>query len=390
MKSMETELRHIINSVMALALNRPGIYFQLLHNKKTLIDSPPAKSIRDCVSTILGLEPAKNMADINTEFMKGCVSRPGYQKKSRAMQYLYINGRHVKSKEFTDAVYRGYAGFLNVGRHPAFVLDITVDFNAVDVNVHPQKSAVRVAGAEMLCQQIEDAVRLALVRTKPEQAVPKTAELEMSLTDFKAAPVQESFAAQKKTRRYRLLGQVMKTYIVISMDGELLIIDQHAAQERVLYEKFMEQYSGGQVKVQDLIEPIGLELDPGESLLVESQLPLLEKLGYSIEPFGRNTFNVRTVPSVFGRLAGRDVLLGIIDELKTGRTTAIDKMTEERIIRKACRASVKANENLEPPELASLVDSLFAAKQPKTCPHGRPTMLKLTEADFEKMFRRRL
>ncbi len=413
LKTIETETRKIVDVVMHNALINHTKYIELVQDKKVLINSPPAQDIRNNIANLLGADLAKELISIgfteNGIGIYGEISRPGYQRSSRGLQAIYINGRYVRNRAVSDAVYSAYHTLLNVNKHPAFFLDIRLDPAKIDVNVHPQKLQVRLEKEEAVSRAVASAVGDALQGDK-EAFRPKDIKLKgMALSSGNGSANKDSqsllierqavqpkpasgFEKEKmnpKVREYRVLGQVLNTYIILSDREGMLIVDQHAAQERVLYERFMGQFRGMAVERQRLIEPMIIEVTPGEKLLVHENLAQIAGFGFDVQEFGRNSFLLRTVPMVFDRLQGRDVFLSILDELKSGRSRRLDEAREERIIRKACRASVKANAPLEKAELTGVIQDLFSAENPQTCPHGRPTMLRLTQDDLEKMFRRK-
>jgi len=388
--TIRTEAARISDIVSAYALLRNNSHIELVIDGNRAIVSPATEDLIENIGSVWGADAAKNMVKVEGA-CNGAISRVHFQKPSRLMQQLYVNGRAVKSRIISEAVYKGYHTFLNVGMHPAYVLDIRIDTGKTDVNIHPRKEEVRIEGEEEIALAVADAVRKAITVVSPAKPKVSFTEQNQTLENYSfTKDSQESFIAAKPKSGIRIVGQAMKTYILAENKDSLMIIDQHAAQERVRYEKYMQQYRDKAVVSQELVSPLTLELAAGESMTVQEHAEVLEQLGFAVETFGRNTFLLRAVPEIFGRIQGRDVFLSIVDELKTGKTGKLDKSREERIIRKACRSSIKAGDRLDYNSMIDVLDELFRAKEPYTCPHGRPTMLKFTSADFEKMFRRRL
>lgn len=391
LKSIETELRRIVDLFIMYALMNHEKYFQLQHNGKVIVNAPSTKEFIGNIVNIYGPDIGKRLLPISKNGISGAISVPGYQNNSRKYQALFINSRPVKSKEISDMVYEAYKTRLNVGKHPAFFLNITVEPDTIDVNVHPQKFEVRISDSSSIKERIVEALSVALQQSVKTDKKISVHEVDSRLEGYKVQKDQQEYIKPKgkRTHNYRVLGQVLKSYALVATDEGLVVVDQHAAEERVRYERYLKEYMDKAVSVQELLEPIIIEVSPSEAITLHKNLKLLSDLGFLIEDFGSNSYILRTVPLVFDRIQGRDALLEMIDELKIKKPSH-EKMIEERIIRKACRASVKANEPLEVTQMMDLIDQLFKAEQPGTCPHGRPTMLKFTSADFEKMFNRRL
>ena len=187
----------------------------------------------------------------------------------------------------------------------------------------------------------------------------------------------------------KILGQIAKTYFLAEADNGLLLIDQHVVQERAYYEKFMDQMIGNKVAVQTLITPAVIEFTPAEYAVVSSNLELMSSLGFQIEEFGLNTFILRTVPSVFGRIQAKELLQALLEELSSGEKTFIEKLKESIITRMACRASIKGGDDCSIPQFISMLKELDKCAMPWTCPHGRPIIIKFSRDEIEKMFRRK-
>ena len=201
-------------------------------------------------------------------------------------------------------------------------------------------------------------------------------------------PLMPAPQTDDKLPPLRVLGQVARTYIIAEGPAGLYLIDQHAAHERILYEQFMAQQE--QVASQTLLEPMTLELTPAQAAIMEEQLPVLTRLGFTIEPFGGNTYLVRAVPTVLVGADLRQALIGIVDELAEGRASPLAREREKRLIASVCKqAAIKAGQVLSDEEMRELIRQLEATAMPRTCPHGRPTMIHLSQAQLEREFGRR-
>jgi DNA mismatch repair protein MutL len=393
LKIAGSEYSKIVELMTRFALAYPNVFFELEHDGKSTLSCPPA-DLLPRICSLYGAGMAEKLAFVESSIdgisVRGYVSRPGFQRPDKSQQMLFVNGRIVRNKLITDAVYAGYKTFLNVGKHPAFFLHVSLDPTLLDVNVHPQKATVRLHDEDRIFMAVSLAVRDVLPGFEsPEPTVSKVVQPTLEKYEFsgsKQRPLVETKHEEKQ--QFRILGQVLRTYAIVAMDDGLVIVDQHAAAERVAYEKYLEQFRHYDVQRQELLGSLTIELSPSESVIIGHQKELIERLGFSVEEFGRHVYRLSTIPAIFNRLQGRDVFLTIVDELKSSRPTKLDSVAEELIIRKACKGSIKGNEHLEHNELVTLLTDLFKAKQPYTCPHGRPTMIRYDAAQLERLFRR--
>jgi DNA mismatch repair protein MutL len=392
LKSPATELSRCLDIVQQYALGHPDVYFELVHDGRVLLNCPATESLRERIAAVWGSNVATQLTEINHADtsckVTGLISKTGYTRNDRSYQALFVNGRAVRSRIIGNAVYSGYKTFLNVGKHPLYVLNISISAAEVDVNVHPQKTLIRIERETQIEKAVIQAVSAAL--PEPERPVERLPEKNRTLPveKYELKKEKQSFI-QDKTAEFRVLGQVLHSYALVATKEGFFIVDQHAAAERVAYEKFLKQYRHKAVDSQELIEPLTLELSPAEGVIIREHRDLLSRLGFSVEDFGRHAFTLRTVPSLFNRIQGRDIFLAVLDELRNESSSKIDSLKEELLIRKACRSSIKANQRLETTELVDLLKDLFRTEQPYTCPHGRPTLVKFTQDDLERLFRRK-
>jgi DNA mismatch repair protein MutL len=316
-------------------------------------------------------------------------------------------------------VYDGYGTFLFHGRHPIFILNITVLPQKVDANVHPSKSIVRVDKEYLIYEAIKKAVIDTLVEENliPEIAESKPKEIDAKLMlssagqfieyqtafasgtkeNFDEITAQQSqqqaaqfaFQKQKQVMNIRLIGKIHNTYIVAEDENGMILIDQHAAHERVMYEKFLKEYKNKQLHVQQLLTPIVLHITPNEQIIIEQNSALLHEAGFHLEQFGHDSYLLRSVPSVFGRMQHKQLIYDVLDELNLGETSKIEEIKEERIARAACRSAVKAHDVLEFPEIYKILEQLFQCENKFTCPHGRPAIIHYSLYELEKKFKRK-
>ncbi|MBN2458271.1 DNA mismatch repair endonuclease MutL [Candidatus Woesearchaeota archaeon] len=469
LKSTQTELSVISDIISRYALANPEIYFQFVHNSKSIITSPSTTNMLSNIASIYGYRITRSLVPVSHSSKSvevlGYVSRPEFTRGNRSWQSLFLNRRYVKNNMINEAVYKAYHTLLNIGKHPVFVLAVNMGYDSVDVNIHPSKKEVKLSDEAAVQETVYSAVLHALSSARlirdADAACPRDhgyGELrpvvrdrfrQMTIADHEDCfrEKEESFnekeenkgkgeenkdskiaagtaadhpiystgpsddkgsaagyaaqakkaskpATKPKARESRqnidVVGQMHECYILAQTDDGCMLIDQHAAHERILYERFMDQYNKKGVSKQELIKTIILDFSPEEDLIVKGNIGLLGKMGFGLESFGMHSYILRTVPLIFGRMQFHDVLQMVINELKSEKTTTLDTVKEERIIRKSCRAAIKANERLEQSQMTTLLQELFSCKNPYTCPHGRPTMVRLTKYDIEKMFKRRL
>ena len=371
-------------------------------------------------SAVIGINP------IN---VYGYVSPPALSRSNRQAQHFFINGRAVQSRMLTFAVEEAYHTLLMVGRRPICIINVTVDPSLVDVNVHPAKSEVKFRDERAVFSAVQKAVRSALTAHVPAPiygsrgsegwALPSgtsTSGIEMEFapsfggTDLIAAgPLQSDLwrlgASPEHVRNdyaeplppppprnlppLQVVGQVGSTYIITEGPDGLFLVDQHAAHERVLYEKMGAALAHGDLPVQPLLQPVPLHFSAAQLAELEPVLPLMSELGFDFASFGENTVLVRSVPAVYAE-SKRDVGRDLIDVLDTVvRGSAPERWREEMAITLACHSAVRAGQTLSLDEMRALVTQLELCQYPRACAHGRPTMLHLSTTQLEREFGRR-
>ena len=442
LKSNAVELQHITAVIVNYALLHQTVGFKLIHNAKEMINSPATSDLRSNIASLYGIDIAKEMIEVQHHSpgleLKGMVVKPYFARNDKLWQTILVNGRWVKNEDLTAAVYQAYHSILFVNKHPIFVLRLELNPATIDVNVHPNKSEIKIEQKELVCDAVTKSVREALARHNllPEvgletqelqlpplkrislppkysfdhsqQAVLKTTASSANSINYSAAsrngvdeqsndlsseptfvPLAnylEEFKSHTALPPLRLLGQIHKTFFAAETAGGMFFIDQHAAHERALYEQFMEQYLSEKVSVQNLLQPAVLDVPISEVEIVKENLAELNQLGFEVSEFGRASFIVKTVPAVFDKLPAKEMVQEIVEKWGKQKLTAVK---EEIITRMACRSAVMAGEELTIAEMSQILKELSAKKLPFTCPHGRPTMIKVTAEELEKKFRRK-
>jgi DNA mismatch repair protein MutL len=411
LKSENTERRRIQDLIARYALAYPQIAFSLSVEGRNAFQTAGNGVRREVLVSIFGLEAAKEMMQLpRTEHqgmvLEGFISPPSIHRSNRRELTFFVNGRWVQDASLSAAVLQAYHGLLMVGRFPMAVLLLGVSPQEVDVNVHPAKAEIRFRDPGQVFGFVQRAVRAALLGQAPPP-VPSAMFNWHSTAGTQADPAWQlardlmpelagsSAAGQSfKSMRgsvplLRAVGQVGAAYLVAEGPDGVYVIDQHAAHERVLFERLMAAQAAGTPESQALLEPVAVVLSVAEAALLEEQLPGLQALGFDVEPFGGGTFRVRSVPAILAGLVP-DVALKSLVEAFEEDEAPLQAEIESRIAARVCkRAAVKAGQVLSLKEQTQLLRDLEACEVPRTCPHGRPTMIHLSVEALEKQFGRR-
>jgi DNA mismatch repair protein MutL len=418
LKTDTTERRHIDALVTRYTLAYPDVRFQLVQEGRTAVQTSGSGDRREALAALFSAEIAKQMLELNAEYddltIQGFISPTSLTRSNRQGITFFVNGRWVQDIALSTALIQGYHSMLMVGRYPLAVVFLEMKPEKVDVNVHPAKSEVRFSDRNEVFSSVQRAVRRALLAyapvpqvhtqvrwapTPPPQLTPQE-YMEREYTKGEAAPSElpgdsppEPPTGQPELPTsgmplLRLVGQVGSAFLVAEGPDGLYLVDQHAAHERVLFEKFMAQ-RGEQIPSQTLLDPVTVELPSESSRLLEDQLPLMEKLGFEIELFGPNAYRVRSIPTILSGMDTASAVRVVIEDFEEDETPLQDKI-EEKIIGRVCkRAAVKAGQTLSPDEQKALLRDLEACQSPRTCPHGRPTMIHLSIDLLERQFGRK-
>ncbi len=432
LKTDAVELRHIIDTITNYALLNKTVSFHLLHEGHTLLNSPRTDDQRNNIASIYGTKTAKDLLELNYDSkdiqINGYISTPYNCRNDRAQQLLFINQRWIKNKELTQSIYDAYQSLLFVNKHPLFVLQLSLNPREIDVNVHPQKFEVKIEQIdrvksilnESIMETLKENNLMPVVSVSEEQITfgftPKPLPKKPSSYSFEPSH-QKTFTAltptpmvletpqlseptvesneltiesnhQQKLPVMKLLGQVHKTFFVAETEGGLILIDQHAVHERIQYEKYLKQFMDQSIETQTLLQGGVMEFSPQEALTLNANLTLFQQFGYTIEPFGGNTFILKTVPVLFNRLQGPNSFLEFFAAFQEDKNSLLE-MKEKIIARMACRSAVMAGDDLTIDRMNSLLRELEKSDHPYTCAHGRPSIIKITADELEKKFRRK-
>lgn len=417
LKTDRTEKRHINDMVSRYSMANSMVRFKLYHADDLIFQTTGSGDLREVISSVYGLGTAKQMIEViyedeNVE-MTGFISPPGLTRSNRREMLFYVNQRPVSDHALSSAVTQAYHTLVMKGRYPVVVLFLTLAPDKVDVNVHPTKAEVRFLDKGELFKAVSRGVRRALLAHTPVQEVSSLRGVNLwggSAPDRRYAQRaidpswtmlvgnreegvfgQENDSAQISSPLgapiLRLIGQVAATYLIAEGPDGLYLIDQHAAHERVLFEKFTAERNEEHAS-QVLLDSVVVEFSPASADLVKEHIPILMKLGFRIEEFGPGSFVIRSVPGVLQGSSPEGMLRAAVEDLEVDETP-LERNIEEKIIARVCkRAAVKAGQVLKPEEQTQLLLDLEACQSPRTCPHGRPTMIHLSVDLLERKFGR--
>ncbi|TAM86863.1 DNA mismatch repair endonuclease MutL [bacterium] len=412
LRSPGAEFSRISAWLSALALGYPDVAFTLTHDGRTIWSLPPAAQAEHRLAQLFGPAAAARMLPVAAEGqglrVRGYVSPPSDDKANRSSQYLFVNRRLLRSVQMAAAWTQAYKSALMTGRYPYGAVLLDVDSSEVDVNVHPTKSDVRFRRPALAFDLIRRAIVSALERhaaQRLEQTVlsplpqrgltpgvvvidrrdpaAPPADLALRLAELRAAAVEETGS---EANSLRVVLQLANTFIVASDGHDLLVIDQHAAHERVNYERIAERASRGDDPVREpLLLPQIFEVSHGEAATLTELLPQLENVGFTIEPFGERAFRLAATPLDFRARAFdlRAFLDDVLEERADGTFSAQSLWASL-----ACKSSVRAGEALQAAEMEELLRRLFACGDPMHCAHGRPTVLRWSESELTRLFKR--
>ena len=434
LKSELTEQGYCMDAITRLALLQPTVKFRVAVGGRGVLHIPSVPDLAERIALTLGRDFSSQMVAAASEGdgarVRGYVSRPEFTRSSAAQIYLYVNKRFVKDYLLNHAVMTAYRRVIEARRYPAIVLELEIAPEDVDVNVHPAKMEVRFRAPRAVYALVVDAVGKALgaglgnvvsagaslggdppgYASRVEEALKRyriaSGPEKLSFPDLTAGPGKapapvpstrreapaESEPAPERPRfsDLRFLGQIGGAYLIFAGEAGLVLVDQHAAHERILFEKLRRQATGEKGIGQRLLLPEVVSLPPGDIAFLKGAIPILEDAGLEVEPFGGDSVVIKAVPALLSHTEARTLLLDLLGDCsETDRSLPLQEKRERIFTSLACRGAVKADRDLAIPEVAALCRELDALASAATCPHGRPLALSITVAELEKMFKRR-
>ncbi len=451
LKSDNTEFKHIADAVQRVAIAYPEIAIEFISDDEPVFNlkpTSPEERMRDVFGENLSKTVFYFKDETATTSLSGFLGKPDYARKGKTEQYLYLNQRYIQSRSINHAVFQAYENLLEKGSFPFFVLFLSLDPRKVDVNVHPSKMEVKFEDEQSMYRFVISSVRKTLSEhdlvpsmgvqqstgdtfqsglrfnqgmndSQPRiggwedllKAIPtrdeSTFHFQKELTEVQS-PIrfinqqdipateeqhsttqeQEPVAPPLKLDEKVQLWQLHRKYIIIPVDNGIMLVDQHAAHERVMYERIVKRMEEGKPSSQQLLFSQTIELPASDVALIQELHPLLEELGFSIKFFGKSTIVIDGVPSDVKRVDEETILRNVLDVYKEDEQTV--KFTPRERLAKtfACKAAIRAGDPLTDTEMRAILDQLFVTKIPYVCPHGRPTMIKLTLEDLDRRFGR--
>ena len=433
LRTEQTEYKHIESLFKNMALSNPAVAFRLLHNQKTVYQLPSVQSDGDRrrrLAALCGSSFADSLVEIDVAAdhlrLQGWVALPTFNRSQPDMQYFFVNRRMVRDKLVNHAVRQAYRDVLFHGRHPAYVLSLTLDTRELDVNVHPQKHEVRFRNSRAVHDFLFRSLHQALAEVQPEQQVESPA---FSLQRDTPAPSpsqgglglgfraghggDRSSRVHEQLQSYAALlepatadgdegagadevpplgfavAQLKGIYILAENREGLVVVDMHAAHERIVYERMKRHAAEEKLISQPLLVPLNFNVSRAEGDLVEEQGDALRRLGFEVERLGPEQLRLRSVPVLLRHADGEQLLRDVLaDFAEHGRSERIDEVRDEMLSTMACHASVRANRQLTIAEMNALLRDIEHTERSGQCNHGRPTWKQLSLGQLDKLFLR--
>ncbi|MBN1691436.1 MAG: DNA mismatch repair endonuclease MutL [Dehalococcoidia bacterium] len=384
LKSSATEAGHIASLVSQYALAFPEVKFEFIADGRISLRTPGDGDLRSAVAEVYGLDTAKKMLEVEGAaemlYASGLASPPSVQRSTKSYLSFFVNRRYVRNSSLAKAVETAYEGLLMIGRHPVVVLNITLPPEEVDVNVHPTKLEVKFRNNQAVFRAVVKTLREA----QEKAPVPRVGAGE---EDALAGQLWDSWTGTTgQLPPLRMVGQLSSSYILAEGEDGLYLIDQHAAHERILFERILSQRAANKPVIQGMLEPLALELTPAQEQVMQRSDKLLEEFGFTIEPFGQRSYLVRSVPAVLNGSNLLETLKELLDELGSEQDASKRDIKAAQSL--ACHSAVLAGQALDADEMSNLIRQLQQTSSPRTCPHGRPTMIHLSSTQLKKEFGR--
>ncbi len=435
LKSSTTEFRHVHDTVQRVALSHPELALRFVSDGDTVFDVRPSDR-KGRMTDILGERLVEGVIPIEerTDFLTltGYIGKPAFGQRTRAHQFLFLNSRPINNRSIVHAVYSAYEHLLTKGTYPFFLLFLDIDPARVDVNVHPSKMEVKFDDEQNIYRFVSTVVKKFLaggegvpalsaedrdgfigLRFTPRQHHwPAESPITVDRTTGEIlAPPQSQFVFGRQpaappsaiddlirgdVRTHErihgepssLIWQVHNKYILSQIKNGLLVVDQHVAHERVLYERALGRFERGADAAQQLLFPVTIECSAGDAALISELLPHLQKLGFGITTFGKNTVVMDAVPPDVKVGAERGILEEMLGTYREYQQHAPVEVRDNVAKSFACKAAIKAGDRLSEDEMRSLIDQLFSTSMPYVCPHGRPVVLKISIDELDRRFGR--
>ncbi len=421
LKSISLELRHGLTQFLRLSLAHPRVSFKFIHDGRLLHEHARTENSKARIEAIFGREASDQLQPFRDEdgmiALTGWASVPTFSRGNGDGIYLYVNGRFVKDRAIYKAVLEAYRHVIPAGRFPMAILFLDVPASTIDVNVHPTKTEVKFKDPERIFPAVYSALRSLHEPVSSERDLREEGGLNGSVPlEEKGVPlpfphsvnypergnprgetagVRVSEAGPAKPapgndrKPFRIVGQVLKTYILCEDSEGLIFVDQHAAHERLLFERLKSGCETRSLAVSRFLTPPMLECSPEEALAISDHLSDLRSMGIEVDSVGKKTFAIRSVPALLDGEDPREVFRRVLEEGGLDRPGGKEKgVLRSILVALSCHSAVRANLEMRREEMQALVDALRTFPVSTTCPHGRPIFFRLPKADLEKEFKR--
>ena len=462
-----TEAGYISTMMERIALSHPEVAIKLIHQNKAVISTSGSGRLKDVIYQIYGKDIAANLIPVEvktaTFTIDGFVGKPVISRGNRALENYFVNGRYIKNNIITKAIEDSYKTWQMVHKYPFTALNLNIEPDLLDVNLHPTKMEVRIADSPAFYEAVKEAIHEALharemipdvvlkekpvTKTKIEQSVPEPFEqhrrLEQTGMPARSSVIQQIYEksrpnllhetatygadnattheadkpeakpqqpiepehpiinraeqmelfddkllSSKAKEQYEILGQIFDTFWLIAYQDKLLIVDQHAAHEKVKFERLMKHFREHDIVSQAINPPIIITLNGREKECYLNHAHDFKALGFIIEEFGGNEYAIRGVPMDLYGYEENEFFYEILDELADESVAGTPESIRTRIATMACKAAVKGNTRISRTEMKELIDELLTLDNPYNCPHGRPTIISMSKYELEKKFKR--
>lgn len=451
LKSPQTEGTYISDMIEKLALSHPNISFKYINNNQTRLHTSGNGNCKDLLYHIYGRDITSSLLEVHHEGelfqVSGFIGKPSVNRGNRNYENYFINGRYIKSTLLSRAIEEAYSKFLMQHQYPFTVLYFEFLSDTLDVNVHPTKMELRFGDGPDIYKELCDCIYAVLtkrdlipevpvdeekktppvvhaytepipepfekrrlndireavakdspysiqyptysprVAPKENETVSKENEI-FTATQTKLSDIQPDFLSEEAKKKHRIIGQLFETYWLIEYEDKLYIIDQHAAHEKVLFERTMNRLKEKEFTSQSMNPPLVISLDAKEMESLEKFRPQIERIGYVVESFGGREYMISGVPDNLFHMDMKDLFIEMLDDFSnlSGRETP--ELILEKVASMSCKAAVKGNNRLSYAEAEKLIDELLTLENPYNCPHGRPTIIAMTKYELEKKFKR--
>ena len=413
LKSENTELNNIVTFIEKLAMAKPNISFTLTNNDNVIVKTSGSNDLLKTIHEIYGVATSSKMIKIknmNDDFIiEGYISKPEILKANRNHLTTIVNGRVVRNMEINKAINDAYYTYKPDGKYPVVILNIEIDPTMVDVNIHPTKQDIKISKINSLYDLIYNTIKDALYQTllipeiniakedsldeiipsnfTTEKATRENIQVVQTEMDLVTGDVNNKNVELKSLALYPV-GLCLGTYIVAENDEGIYLIDQHAAQERVNYENYLANLKKEKTSVINMLVPVTIEQSASDYLKLKDKINILEEMGFIWEEFGINTICIKAHPFWLKKDYEEESIRKIIDLIISLDNFDEIKFRENVAITLACKMAIKANEHISMMQIEELLNNLVKCDNPYNCPHGRPTIIKFTIYDLEKMFKR--